>query len=174
MGSQGLARPIVSICNNYGAKPGLTVTDQDKRSAPSANISICNSYSAKPVPDVTDRDEIKYRTDKPKPRPSCIFTDITYNVARAMWRAARLLMRRPPRAINSNHVYRFENKQRRYRGSKNTVLGPLQRLPPVRRPQASRNRSNAHQRQLLPRQHPAGKVFFQPFLSDSLCRPSRA
>lgn len=34
MGSQGLARPIVSICNNYGAKPGLTVTDQDNPSAP--------------------------------------------------------------------------------------------------------------------------------------------
>ena len=53
----GLDRPIVSICNIYGAKPGLTVTDRDNPSAPSANVSICNSYMSILRPDVTDQDK---------------------------------------------------------------------------------------------------------------------
>ena len=31
MGMGGAARRFISICNSYAAKPGLTVTDQDKR-----------------------------------------------------------------------------------------------------------------------------------------------
>lgn len=57
MGPRVWPRPNVSICNSYGAKPGLTVTDQDKPSAPSTNISICNSYGAKQTVDVTDQDK---------------------------------------------------------------------------------------------------------------------
>ena len=57
MGPGVWTRPNVSICNSYGAKPGLTVTDQDKPSAPSTNISICNSYMSILRPDVTDQDK---------------------------------------------------------------------------------------------------------------------
>ena len=54
---RGGSGPIVSICNSYGSKPGLHVTDRDIQSASLAKISICNSYRVNRPVTVTDQDK---------------------------------------------------------------------------------------------------------------------
>lgn len=56
-GRTGRAWLIVSICNIYRAKLGLTVTDRDIQSASLANISICNICRPNLCLRVTDRDK---------------------------------------------------------------------------------------------------------------------
>lgn len=122
-------RLIVSICNSYGAKPGLHVTDRDIQSASLANISICNIYRAKLPLRVTDRDKRSARftnvsicnsyrvksvlivIDQDRggfpsspnqiSQSSCNFEHVAYNVALVTLHIAQPFNTSPTGAINS-------------------------------------------------------------------------